>query len=219
MNAVLNLPLIDNVLAVRGVVFNEVRGGYIDNVPGTIGYHPGTPPYDLGGNPTANNGPLQGNNLNKTTYNGARLSALWQINDNWDALLQQNYQNMEADGYFYDYPIGTNGQPLARYQINAFAPAYSKDNYESTAWTLNGKIADLLSMVYTGSYMVRHIDGQQDYSNYMRSAVGSYYACIGTGRRILQREELPEPADRSPAAVLHRRRQLARPGAQHAPEP
>ena len=87
----------------------------------------------------------------------------------------------------------------------AFAPAYSKDKYESTAWTLNGKIADMLSMVYTGSYMVRHIDGQQDYSNYMRSNVGSYYACIGTGRRILQREELPEPADRSPAAVLDRR--------------
>ena len=72
-----------------------------------------TSPYDLGGNPTANNGSLQGNNLNKVTYTGARLSALWQINDNWDALLQQNYQNMEADGYFYAYPIGTNGQPLA----------------------------------------------------------------------------------------------------------
>ena len=125
------------------------------------------------------------------TYNGARLSALWQINDNWDALLQQNYQNMEADGYFYDYPIGTSGQPLARYQINAFAPAYSKDKYESTAWTLNGKIADLVSMVYTGSYMVRHIDGQQDYSNYMRSAVGSYYACIGTGAGYFNQKNFP----------------------------
>ena len=29
--------------------------------------------------------------------------------------------------------------------------------------------------------MVRHIDGQQDYSNYMRSAHGSYYACSGAG--------------------------------------
>ena len=36
-------------------------------------------------------------------------------------------------------------------------------------------------MVYTGSYMVRHIEGQQDYSNYMRSTVGSYYGCIGKG--------------------------------------
>ncbi len=29
--------------------------------------------------------------------------------------------------------------------------------------------------------MTRSIDGQQDYSNYMRSNHGAYYACIGTG--------------------------------------
>ncbi len=36
MTAVLNLPLIENKLAVRGVVYNDYRGGYIDNVPGTF---------------------------------------------------------------------------------------------------------------------------------------------------------------------------------------
>src|SRR4029077_14989591 len=87
----------------------------------------------------------------------------------------------EADGYFYAYPRDPNGAALSNYQIAAFAPGYSKDKYESTAWTLNGKLGDLLSLVYTGSYMVRNIDGQQDYSNYMRSFAGSYYACIGTG--------------------------------------
>ena len=179
-SGVLNLPLTD-YLALRGVIFSERHGGYIDNVPGTIGYYPGTPPHDLGGNPTANNGPLQGSATNPVDYQGARLSALWKITDGWDLLVQQNYQNLQSDGYFYTYPIGTNGQPLGHYQINGFAPAYSKDKYESTAWTLSGQLGDLLNLVYTGSYMVRHIDGQQDYSNYMRSAVGSYYACIGTG--------------------------------------
>ena len=182
VNVVLNLPLVDNRLGLRAVLFSDHRGGYIDNIPATIGYFPGTIPHDLGGNPTANNGPLQGNDLNNVTYTGARLSALWQINDNWDALLQQNHQNLEADGYFYAYPISTDGQALGRYQISAFKPAYNKDKYESSAWTLNGKISDLLRMVYTGSYMVRHIDGQQDYSNYLRGGVGAtYYACIGTG--------------------------------------
>src|SRR3954447_16379736 len=90
---------------------------------------------------------------------------------------------MQADGYFYAYPLSTSGTPLGKYQINAFHPGGTKDRYESTAWTINGKIADLLSVVYTGSYMVRHIDGQQDYSNYMRSAVGSADACIGDGAR------------------------------------
>ena len=45
-----------------------------------------------------------------------------------------------------------------------------RTSYSSTAWTLNGKLGDLLKVVYTGSYMTRHIDGQQDYSNYMTSA-------------------------------------------------
>jgi iron complex outermembrane receptor protein len=180
LNAVLNLPLTDT-FALRAVIFSERRGGYINNVASTIGYLPGTPPHDLGGNPTANNGALQASNTNSVDYQGARLSALWKINDDWDVLLQQNYQNLHSDGYFYAYPVGTDGNALPNYDITAFAPAFNKDRYESTAWTLNGKLSDLLSLVYTGSYMVRNIDGQQDYSNYMRSAVGSYYACIGTG--------------------------------------
>ncbi len=189
-NGVLNMPVTD-YLAFRAAIFTEKRGGYIDNVPATIGYPAGSAPNALGGNPTANNGPVQGTDTNPATVEGARLSALWKINDDWDVLLQQNYQDMQADGYFYAYPIGTDGNPLGKYQITAFAPAYSKDRYESTAWTINGKLGDLLSVVYTGSYMVRHIDGQQDYSNYMRSAVGSYYACIGTGAGYFNQTNFP----------------------------
>ena len=192
LNAVLNLPISDS-FAVRGAYFQERRGGYIDNVDDTIGYITGTPPHDLGGNPTANNGPLVGSHTNSVDYQGARLSALWKINDDWDALLQQNYQDMKAEGYFYSYPLDPNGQALGQYQLTAFAPAYSKDRYDSTAWTLNGKVGDLLSLVYTGSYMVRHIEGQQDYSNYMRSAVGSYYACIGTGAGYFNPGNFPGP--------------------------
>ncbi|HET9330961.1 MAG TPA: TonB-dependent receptor [Steroidobacteraceae bacterium] len=180
LNATLNVPLSPN-FALRGAVFSERRGGYIDNINSTIGYVAGTAPHDIGGNPTANNGQVVGSNTNPVDYQGARLSALWRMNDDWDLLLQQNYQNMEADGYFYAYPTGTDGTALSKYQLTAFTPAYSKDRYSSTSWTLNGKLGDFLNMVYTGSYMVRHIDGQQDYSNYMRSFVGSYYACIGTG--------------------------------------
>src|SRR6202171_893195 len=36
LTAVLNLPLIANTLAVRGVIYNDSRGGYIDNVPATF---------------------------------------------------------------------------------------------------------------------------------------------------------------------------------------
>src|SRR3981081_3801721 len=36
LTAVLNLPLITDTLAVRGVIYNDKRGGYIDNVPATF---------------------------------------------------------------------------------------------------------------------------------------------------------------------------------------
>jgi iron complex outermembrane recepter protein len=180
LNAVLNVPLIADTLAVRAVIFSDHQGGYISNVPGTIGYLPNSPQVLAGVNPIADNATLVQTNGNPVDYHGARLSALYRINDDWNILLQQNYQDMQANGYFYTYPLAPDGQALQPYQITAFTPAYTKDRYESTAWTLNGKVDDL-SIVYTGSYMVRHIEGQQDYSNYLRNAPGSYYGCIGPG--------------------------------------
>ena len=36
VDATINLPLIADKLAVRGVIYNETRGGYIDNIPATF---------------------------------------------------------------------------------------------------------------------------------------------------------------------------------------
>jgi len=190
LNAVLNIPLITNTLAVRAVIFSERQGGYIDNVPGTIAYLPDSPMVKGGTNPIANNAGLIENNTNPVDYQGMRVSLLWKISDDWNFLIQQNYQDMEADGYFYTYPTAPDGQTLQQYQITAFTPAWTKDKYESTAWTLNGHFAGL-DAVYTGSYMVRHIDGQQDYSNYLRSVSGSYYGCVGENALYFNPKKFP----------------------------
>jgi outer membrane receptor protein involved in Fe transport len=192
-NVTLNVPFGDN-FALRGVIFTERQGGWIDNVPGTIsipplgngadvGFPPGAGtglPASRPGSPIATNAGMTGRNMNTMDYTGARLSALYKFNENWDILVQQNYQNSEADGYFYTYPKDSNGNNLGPMELTAFVPAYSKDKYSSTAWTINGAFAGLKA-VYTGSYMTRSIDGQQDYSNYMRSNHGAYYACSGKG--------------------------------------
>jgi len=187
LNATLNLPLGDKI-ALRAVVFSDHRGGYISNVPGTIqvpAIQVPAMPYPPG-NPIATNAGLTGSNLNTVDYGGARLSALYQFNDDWNLLIQQNYQNFKTDGYFSEEPVSPNGTALGSHQISAFAPAFNKDHYESTAWTLSGKFGELgsfgdLHLVYTGSYMVRHIDAQSDYSNYLTSKHGSYYSCSGAG--------------------------------------
>jgi outer membrane receptor protein involved in Fe transport len=186
-HATLNLPLIPDTLAVRGTIFDDHRGGYISNVPGTIQVSPALCPGG-GTCPSTNNAPFVGSNENPVTYTGMRLEALWKINENWNILISQNYQNMEADGYFSEYPTSTNGTALAPYQIDAFNPQYDKDRYESTSWTVNGNFEGLfgkygdLKAVYTGSYLSRHIEQQQDYSNYLTSKIGSfYYDCTGKG--------------------------------------
>lgn len=188
-NATINLPLIPDTLAVRATVFTDHEGGYISNVPGTISFP---------GSPVANNAAFVGSNENPVTYTGLRAQALLKFNDDWNLLLSQNYQNMEADGYFSDYPHAPSGAALQPYQIVAFQPAYDKDHYESTAWTVNGRLPDLfgsfgdLKAVYTGSYLVRHIEQQNDYSNYLTSATGQYYACTGKGSEGLGGSTKPE---------------------------
>jgi iron complex outermembrane recepter protein len=189
LDAVLNLPLGES-LAFRAVLFSEHQGGYIDNVPSHIGYPANSPQVLAGLNPITSNAAVVQTDSNPIDYQGIRASLLWQFSQDWSALLQQNYQDMDAQGYFYAYPFDSNGVALRPYQIAAFTPAFNKDRYESTSFTINGQFNDF-KLIYAGNYMVRHIEAQQDYSNYLRSAGGSYYGCIGTGAAYFNPANFP----------------------------
>src|SRR5258708_1395088 len=208
INAVLNLPLIPEHLAVRAVIYTDHRGGYIDNVPSTFtrqntdngtfrlgvgptagvcpnGLPPGAKAAGLPngvcvplGLPVTNNLTVAKDNQNPVDYNGIRVSGLYQFNDDWSLLVQQSYQNLEADGVFAQYPVGSDGQALKPLQVTSFTPTYDKDKFENTSWTVNGKIA-FLNVVYTGGYLVRTTQQVGDYSNYARGSYGDYYQCTG----------------------------------------
>ena len=197
VNAVLNLPLIDKKLAARLVVFTDHRGGYINNLPATFS-RSGT---DLGlaeenggvlpaNSQTINNYALVGNAINPVTYQGGRVELLWKVNHDWNVLLSQMYQNMDAQGVFYEMPYGSQGtvlssagvpsggQPLPPYSVNLFEPSYTNDRFENTALTVHGK-AGPLSVVYAGSYLDSNMQSQGDYTNYARGRYGYYYQCTG----------------------------------------
>jgi outer membrane receptor protein involved in Fe transport len=196
LTAVLNLPLVADTLAVRAVIYNESRGGYINNVPGTFtrkatdgGIHYanyptgcGTPPVGPcqppPNAPVINNNSLVANAINPVTYQGLRVSALWHISDDWDALITQSYQNMDAEGVFYQMPTSSDGVPLPPQSVTLFNQSYNKDRFENTAWTFTGRIG-ALKAVYTGSYLVRNVDTVQDYTNYARGLYADYYQCHG----------------------------------------
>ncbi|HTV96552.1 MAG TPA: TonB-dependent receptor [Steroidobacteraceae bacterium] len=203
VTAVLNLPVIADTLAVRGVIYSDSQGGYIDNVPGTfsrqdtdIGIHyanypVGCTPNSIStgvfygnckvppGSQSVNNFNLAQNNFNPVTYTGFRLSGLLKINEDWNALLTQSYQNMRSQGVFYEMPqaSGSIVQPLPDLSVQTYEPAYDNDRFENTALTINGKIG-VLKVVYTGGYLVRHIQQQNDYTAYARGVYADYYQCI-----------------------------------------
>jgi iron complex outermembrane recepter protein len=192
---VLNVPLITDTLAVRAVLYTDRHGGYINNVPGTFtrkatdagigsgGYPTGCgsagPPCQVPPNsPVINNYLIAANAINPVTYQGVRISALWQINDNWSALLTQSHQSMDAEGVFYQMPKSSDGLPLPPQSVTLFNPSYNKDRFDNTAWTVNGRIGSL-NLVYAGSYLVRNVDTVQDYTNYARGIYADYYQCHG----------------------------------------
>jgi outer membrane receptor protein involved in Fe transport len=202
LTAVINLPVIDGKMAVRGVFYNDHRGGYIDNVPATftrrntdIGIHyagyPSTNGLCPDGNtdggsgfcvppdsPSINNYNMAANDINPVNYVGFRAEGLYKFNEDWNLLVTQSYQHMDADGVFYQQPNASDGAALKPLQVTLFNPSYDRDRFTSTAWTVNGKFGKL-SAVYTGGYLIRKVDQINDYTNYSRGVYAGYYQCYG----------------------------------------
>jgi len=194
VQAVLNIPLIDDKLAFRTVIYSESRGGYIDNVPSTftrratdlgialrtgagIGDRdvPGVVPAD---SVVINNNTIAAKDINDVTYTGLRASLAYNINDEWDALLTQSFQNMNSSGVFYQLPNGSEEQPLNELEVTLFNQTEVKDEFANTALTINGSIG-ALDVVYSGAYLKREAEQIADYTNYARGVWASYYQCTG----------------------------------------
>lgn len=195
VEAVLNLPVSDN-FALRGVVFSDTQGGYIDNVAGTRdasesarfraagtvrdngvpvsaargGFQAGA---DLSGVNflAADNASLVDDDINDTTYSGFRLSGLYEFNSDWRLTVSHMQQNIESDGVFQADP------DLDDYEIQTFVDNSLEDTFENTAWTLEGRLG-MLEAVYTGAYTEREAEQVVDYTDYL--FVGQYlpyYIC------------------------------------------
>ena len=201
VTAVLNVPLIEDKLAVRAAAFTDSRGGYINNVPATftrkntdLGIGSGGYPANAAGqcpdglpnngfcvppgSPSLNNYLVARNDINPVTYQGIRAEVLYKFSDDWDLLLSQMYQDMNSQGVFYDQPYASDGAPLQPLEVTLFNAAYNKDRFSNTAWTVDGKIG-ALKFIYTGGYLSRHVDQIGDYTNYARGLYADYYQCYG----------------------------------------
>ncbi|MEQ8313663.1 MAG: TonB-dependent receptor [Gammaproteobacteria bacterium] len=198
VEAVVNLPVTDS-LTLRGVVFVDNQGGYIDNVPGQLNltesarFRPegtmranGLPvsssragfqsTADLGAVNflNADNSTHTEEDFNDATYSGARLTALWEFNPDWSLTVAHMRQSLDTDGVFFADPT-LDDLEIQRYQEDRL-----EDSFNNTNWTLEGRIGNL-EAIYTGAFTDREADQIVDYADYM--FVGQYlpyYVCDGS---------------------------------------
>ena len=192
-NAMVNVPIVQDKLAIRATIYTDHHGGYINNKFSTFTRQPS----DLGsyylayqgnGNQLTpaqqtndgkyNNNALVEDNFNPVDYSGGRVSLDWKIAPDWDLLVAESYQSLNTKGTFATQSYSYDYAPLTGLSSTLFAPQYSKDEYWNTAWTLNGKLGDF-KVIYTGAYLNRHISQQGDYTNYARATYGIFYQCSG----------------------------------------
>lgn len=119
IQAVLNVPLIEDVLAIRGVVYKFDNSGYIQNVAASQPVS-GIATTEGFGGLARDRGDVGGDE-----YTGFRLSALWQATDSLDITLGYTDQEIEQDGV-PDVNLDLDGD----YQQRRFNTGAEGSNYE-----------------------------------------------------------------------------------------
>src|SRR5690606_11660710 len=94
-----NIPLIDNKLAVRAVFYNAFEGGYIDNVFGENAYTEEHVGFPEGAESTVINYlALVEEDFNDATYRGGRLGVRYAANADWAITGTYMRQKLDVDG-------------------------------------------------------------------------------------------------------------------------
>ena len=192
-----NIPLGDST-AMRFVAYRDRKGGYIDQVAGSVNvsqsarFRPagtvrsnGLPVSSarngfqatsnvstfLSGVTKPNATAIVKEDVNPVTYEGFRGSIKHQINDNWDALVTVANQTIESDGVFFADPT------LGDLEIQRYHNDTLEDEFDNMSLTLEGSIGDL-EIVYAGAFTDRQSNQIIDYTDYL--FVGQYlpyYIC------------------------------------------
>ena len=191
-----NVPL-GSSSALRFVAYSDKRGGYIDQVAGTLNASesarfrragtvrqnglpvgPSRGGFQAGANLSnvnlINANAIEKDNANPVTYEGFRATIAHEINDNWDANVTIAQQTIDADGVFFVDPT------LDDLEIQRYSEDTINDEYDNMSVTLEGSIGDL-EVVYAGAYTDRATDQIVDYTDYL--FVGQYlpyYICDGS---------------------------------------
>lgn len=110
-------------------------------------------------------------NFNDSAYSGFRVGLAYDVNENWNVLVQHHQQSVIVDGVFdFDKELG-------ELEVARYGPDTLDDTFGQTSWTVQGRL-ERLDLVYTGAYLGRRVNQKYDYSEYVN--VGGFipsYLC------------------------------------------
>lgn len=155
LNAILNIPLIDNKLAARVVAYTSHDGGYVSNVFGT----------SFSGN--YDNADRVEDDFNEYDVDGGRIHLTWLLNDKWSLQGSIIAEQTAAEGV-WDSDAG-----IGDYQVTRFQDEFRDDDWYSASLTLEGDVgfADL-ALTYT--HFERDIVYEYDNMTYSQSRDYNY---------------------------------------------
>lgn len=185
ISGVVNIPMVDDKFALRAVAYSTLDGGWVDNVLG----------LSYSGN--FDNADVVEKDFNEYQTTGGRISALWQLSDKWDVLLNVMSEANESNGEWETDP-SLGGQRIVR-----FFDDFKEDDWTSFGLTLRGDLgfaglsvtlqhmdrdfayewdnnaySQKKDRAYAGAYLRTY---EACYANYYGSYYGAYYYCAGAG--------------------------------------
>lgn len=150
VNGHLNIPLIKDTLALRVVAYTKEEGGWIDNVPGETFVQP-DPRFITRGN----NATVVEDDQNKYQLTGARVAALWDINEDWQTILSFITEKNEGNGFWGEDPT------LADNEIIRFFDDYYNDDWWNASLVLTGDLG-FATLTSASTYLDRTIVYESD---------------------------------------------------------
>lgn len=162
VSGVLNLPLIEDKLAVRLVGFSARDAGFIDNV------------FSLSPGGTFDNSAVVGENeAGEADYVGGRAALQWNANDRWTVTGSVIYQDTESTGDTEHLPDTVGDLQQVR-----FIEEFRNDAWTQYGLTIEGDLG-FAQLVSASSYFTREILYQldnTDYAAYLRDFYANYGA-------------------------------------------
>jgi outer membrane receptor protein involved in Fe transport len=158
----INVPVIDDKLAIRVVGYYSHEGGYVDNILGT----------DLApATPNKTNAEFVEDDWNDYDTYGGRFSVLWNITEKWTGEVNLINQWSDADGSWDSDPA------LGDYKVTRFYDEWRDDNWWQAAITANGDLG-FATLTTAVSYFDRESDYAWDntlYEQWKTAYYGPYY--------------------------------------------